>query len=114
MKQFAPFVGAPVHYRSYGTPGGEYKAECRAALVTAVGGWRTYAGDDPTDVWEDGGQRHRELRQVWEPDRISLTVFNPTGTFNNEVSFDVPADDEPGKTLLMPGTWHWPREECDH
>lgn len=31
-----PSVGRIVHYRSYGTPGGEYASECRAAIVTAV------------------------------------------------------------------------------
>jgi hypothetical protein len=29
-----PAIGEIVHYRSYGTPGGEYGAECRAAIVT--------------------------------------------------------------------------------
>jgi hypothetical protein len=31
-----PSVGRVVHYVSYGTPGGEYGRECRAAIVTAV------------------------------------------------------------------------------
>lgn len=31
-----PSVGRIVHYVSYGTPGGEYTSECRAAVVTAV------------------------------------------------------------------------------
>lgn len=31
-----PSVGSIVHYVSYGTPGGEFKSECRAAVVTAV------------------------------------------------------------------------------
>jgi hypothetical protein len=31
-----PSVGRIVHYVSYGTPGGEYGSECRAAVVTAV------------------------------------------------------------------------------
>jgi len=33
-----PSVGRIVHYKSYGTPGGEYKPECRAAVVTEVDG----------------------------------------------------------------------------
>lgn len=31
-----PSVGRIVHYRSYGTPGGEFMPECRAAVVTSV------------------------------------------------------------------------------
>lgn len=31
-----PSIGRIVHYRSYGTPGGEYKQECRAAIIAAV------------------------------------------------------------------------------
>ena len=50
-----PTVGRIVHYTSYGTPGGEYASECRAAVVTAVG--------------EDGN--------------LSLCVLNPTGMFFN-------------------------------
>ena len=30
-------VGLMVHYVSYGTPGGEYTSQCRAAVVTEVG-----------------------------------------------------------------------------
>lgn len=95
-----PSVGRVVHYRSYGTPKGEYQPECRAAVVTAVGGWSTVSGDDPeTDVWEDGGKRYRELKQVWDPELLSLTVLNPGGTFLNECRHD---EDQAG------GTWHWP------
>lgn len=31
-----PTVGRTVHYLSYGTPGGEYKSETRAAIITQV------------------------------------------------------------------------------
>ena len=31
-----PSAGRIVHYVSYGTPGGEYESECRAAIVTEV------------------------------------------------------------------------------
>lgn len=94
-----PSVGRVVHYRSYGTPQGEYKPECRAAVITAVGGWRTVDGDDPSDVWEDDGQRYRSLKQVWDPERCALTVLNPGGTFLNDCNHD---EDQAG------GTWHWP------
>lgn len=52
-----PSVGRIVHYVSYGTPGGEFASECRAAVVTAV-------SDDV--------------------DTVSLCVLNPTGCFFNQ------------------------------
>lgn len=73
-------VSRVVHYVSYGTPGGEYTSECRAAVVTALD---TPAGvDDST------------------PERVSLAVLNPEGFFFNR---EVPYDE--GKAG---GTWHWP------
>jgi hypothetical protein len=33
-----PSIGRIVHYVSYGTPGGEYASECRAAVVTETVG----------------------------------------------------------------------------
>jgi hypothetical protein len=51
-----PSIGRIVHYASYGTPGGEYGKECRAAIVTEV-------EDDHT---------------------VGLFVANPTGTFHNQ------------------------------
>ncbi|MGB3327340.1 MAG: hypothetical protein WBA46_00215 [Thermomicrobiales bacterium] len=50
-----PSVGRMLHYVSYGTPGGEYAPEHRAATVTAV-------NDDGT---------------------VDLFVMNPSGTFHN-------------------------------
>jgi hypothetical protein len=49
-----------VHYVSYGTPGGEYGKECRAAIVTGVG-----EGMD-----------------------CDLAVFNPTGMFFNRCYYN--------------------------
>lgn len=74
-----PSVGRIVHYVSYGTPGGEYTSECRAALITEVG--RLHS--------ENGGEV------------IGLAVLNPTGMFFNR---DVPCDE----TEKRGGTWHWP------
>lgn len=48
-----PRIGQIVHYRSFGTPGGEYESECRAAIVTRV---------------------HSETI-------VGLAVLNPTGLF---------------------------------
>lgn len=50
-----PSVGRVVHYVSYGTPGGEFTSQCRAAHVTEI---------DPED-----------------PNRVGLVVLNPTGLF---------------------------------
>ena len=49
-------VGNTVHYVSYGTPGGEYTRQCRAAIVTA---------------------RDKTVDET----RVSLAVLNPTGLF---------------------------------
>lgn len=51
-----PTVGRIVHYQSYGTPGGEYQAEPRAAVVTQVSTTSDYVG---------------------------LAILNPTGMFFN-------------------------------
>ena len=50
-----PSIGRVVHYVSYGTPGGEYGSECRAAIVTEI---------DTSDT-------------------VGLAVLNPTGMFFN-------------------------------
>jgi len=56
-----PSVGRIVHYVSYGTPNGEYKAECRAAIIT----------------------------QVFSDTVVSLCVLNPSGLFfNTSIPFD--------------------------
>ncbi|MFJ2114463.1 hypothetical protein ACIOEX_21655 [Streptomyces sp. NPDC087850] len=52
-----PTIGRIVHYRSHGTPGGEYQPQCRAAIVTEA-----VRGDS-------------EL--------IGLAVLNPEGMFFN-------------------------------
>lgn len=55
MSEQKPSVGRIVHYVSYGTPGGEYVSECRAALVTEAN----------------------------TSDTVGLAVMNPTGMFFN-------------------------------
>jgi hypothetical protein len=54
-----PSIGRIVHYRSYGTPGGEFQPECRAAVVADL------KGDDV----------------------VSLAVLNPTGLFFHDASY---------------------------
>ena len=100
-----PSVGRTVHYVSYGTPGGEYGQECRAAIITALQG-------DPD-----------------HPDTVALAVLNPTGMFFNQgVEHHEPAE-TPGdpnceglhadgphrycacgwiEAVPKGGTWHWP------
>lgn len=51
-----PSVGRIVHYVSYGTPGGEYKSEMRAAIIT----------------------------RVIDAETLSLCVLNPEGMFFNQ------------------------------
>jgi hypothetical protein len=78
-----PSVGRIVHYVSYGTPGGEYTSQCRAAIVTAV-----------TEHPDADGT-------------ASLAVLNPEGMFFNQ---GVPhAEDKAAGADSHPGgTWHWP------
>jgi hypothetical protein len=55
-----PSVGRIVHYVSYGTPGGEYTPQCRAAIIT--------------EIVNDG--------------LVGLAVLNPTGLFFNRSQYD--------------------------
>ena len=82
MPESQPAVGRIVHYRSHGTPGGEYTSQCRAAIITAT-------DPDPEDVPEPG--------QVF----AGLAVLNPEGMFFNGCVLQ----DEAGHAG---GTWHWP------
>jgi hypothetical protein len=67
-----PSIGRIVHYHSYGTPGGEYLPEPRAAIVTAL---------PPEDIG------------MWTG--ISLCILNPTGMFfNSDVKYS--EDPKPG------------------
>lgn len=63
--QQQPSVGRVAHYVSYGTPGGEYVSECRAAIITEA---------VTSEVGVD-----------WP---VSLCVLNPTGLFfNTDVAY---------------------------
>jgi hypothetical protein len=77
-----PSIGRIVHYVSYGTPGGEYTSQCRAAIITGL---------DP------------EPEKTPEPGQVfaDLCVLNPTGQFFDRMCLQ----DEVDKTG---GTWHWP------
>lgn len=75
-----PSIGRIVHYVSYGTPGGEYQSECRAAIVAGI--------PDQSDL-----------------SILQLCVLNPTGIFFNECAHDEGDDHDGGR---WGGTWHWP------
>jgi hypothetical protein len=84
-----PSIGRIVHYVSYGTPGGEYKSECRAAVITEV------QGDPATSA--------------------GLCVLNPTGLFFNRAVPYHEGDtghDHTGAEVesrsYAAGSWHWP------
>lgn len=78
-----PSVGRIVHYQSYGTPGGEYVSEPRAAIITEISRreYRSPDSDAPGAL-------------------VGLCVLNPTGQFFN---CNVPYAEEP-----TPGHWNWP------
>lgn len=81
-----PSIGRVVHYVSYGTPGGEYSSECRAAVVAAL-------DEAPEDA-------------PWlEP--VSLVVLNPGGLFFNSRCLHDEAKLDNGR-IGAGGTWHWP------
>jgi hypothetical protein len=81
-----PTIGRIVHYLAYGTPGGEYKSEPRAAIVTAV-----YTKLERVGLSEFKGARE-------EVEYVDLCVLNPTGMFFNR---GVKEGDQPGQ-------WSWP------
>ncbi|MET7457711.1 hypothetical protein ABZT03_38850 [Streptomyces sp. NPDC005574] len=82
-------MGRVVHYRSFGTPGGEYASECRAAVVTEV---PQYLTQEPMDGCPNGTDGE------WI---ASLAVLGPSGTFfDRNVRQDEDSRDG--------GTWHWP------
>lgn len=84
-----PSVGRVVHYRSFGTPGGEYASECRAAVITAV---PQYLTQEPMDGCPNGTDGE------WI---ASLAVLGPSGTFFDQ-NIRQDEDERNG------GTWHWP------
>lgn len=98
-----PAVCDVVHYVSYGTPGGEYSPQCRAALVTEVGAWITVETRPADSYSTSEGRPIRHAEQWFYDDACALTVFNPTGQFFNQCRHD--------ETTRAGGTWHWPHED---
>lgn len=94
-----PSVGRAAHYVSFGTPGGEYTSQCRAATITEVGAWITVDSKKADSYSASEGRPIRFAEQWFYADACALTVDNPTGQFFNTCKHDE------GKA---PGTWHWP------
>jgi hypothetical protein len=90
-----PSVGHIVHYVSYGTPGGEYKSECRVAIITEV---PPAPGPSLLSVGE--------VEYMGPNNLVGLCVLNPSGIFFNDCEQD--EDDKRG------GTWHWPERRAEH
>lgn len=90
-----PSIGRIVHYRSYGTPGGEYAPACRAAVVTDV---HSLEAQGITDAM----LADREVAELLPSQPVvSLCVLNPTGLFFDQyLPYDADA--------ALGGTWHWP------
>ena len=111
-----PSVGRIVHYVSFGTPGGEYGKECRAAIVTEV---------TQVEVNEQSPQGDGIFRET-----VGLCVLNPTGQFFNRGVVYHDGGETPGspdcpqpashgnpfrycscgwgEASHAGGTWHWP------
>jgi hypothetical protein len=102
-----PSVGRTVHYVSFGTPGGEYASQCRAAVITDVGAWITMQDIRLGDIGENGEQI-RQLTQRWDDDACALAVFNPTGMFFNGGGGPETRACRHDEADRAGGTWHWP------
>lgn len=92
MADQQPSVGRIVHYVSYGTPGGEYTSQCRAAIIAGI------------PQLSPGNEAQKAVEQ-W-PDEVDLVVVNPTGFFFNRCPYEHPDNGPGGKA--RGGTWHWP------
>jgi hypothetical protein len=88
-----PTVGRIVHYQSYGTPGGEYKPQPRAAIITDV------RIDPPLAAGP-----HDRADNAEEIDyQVRLFIANPDGVFFSPwLNYSPDA---------KPGTWRWPPRE---
>jgi len=84
MAEQQPTIGRIVHYQSYGTPGGEFLPEPRAAVITAI---------HRSDV--DSTDAHEVITVT-----VDAAVLNPTGLF---FAVGLPFAETP-----TPGHWNWP------
>jgi hypothetical protein len=101
-KNMQPSVGRIVHYVSYGTPGGEFGKECRAAIITEVSG------------------KFASVNGSLGP-QVGLCVLNPSGQFfNSDVDHDpngtpgeIPRTNLCEGRRFRGGTWHWPERTAE-
>lgn len=111
MSEQKPSVGLTVHYVSFGTPGGEYASQCRAATVAEVGAWIDV---EAIPLQQDGvTMPMRRMLQYWYANACALVVSNPTGMFFNQAVRYHPGDFPAGQSIASPssmsypgGTWH--------
>lgn len=116
-----PTIGGIVHYVSYGTPGGEYGKECRAAIITEV----PHVDEARTPQLRADGE------DLLARGTVGLAVLNPSGMFFNEADYHDGAE-TPGapdcpdaaghgnpfrycgcgwaEAAYSGGTWHWPEQ----
>jgi hypothetical protein len=107
-----PTVGRIVHYVSYGTPGGEYTQQCRAAIIAEVGAWVTVETTAAASYSTSEGRPIRILEQWFYDDALALVVCNPTGLFLNGSGPVACRHQEPtADGAPAGGTWHWPERE---
>jgi len=98
-----PSVGRIVHYVSYGTPGGEYRSECRAAIITAI---------PSIQIDQFGGVPKEPI--------VDLCVLSPAGTLftfgcdhhEGDIGADAAGVEITGRSYRG-GTWHWPERIGD-
>jgi hypothetical protein len=119
MSDQKPSVGRIVHYVSYGTPGGEYTSQCRAAIVTEV----------PNVDQASTDELRAEGEALQARGTVGLVVLNPSGMLFNEADYhdgsetpgvagcpDAVAHGNPFRYCACGwteaahkgGTWHWP------
>lgn len=100
-----PSVGRMVHYVSFGTPGGEYTSQCRAAIITEVGLWVPVEKTMQESFSRSEGRPIRMVEEWFFDDAVGLAAINPTGMFFNSGAVVCRYDGSPEPAG---GTWHWP------
>jgi hypothetical protein len=103
-----PKLADLVHYTSFGTPGGEYSSQCRAAIVAEVGQWITVEEQEASSYSASEGRPIRTLTQWYYDDAVALVVLNPAGLFFSGAGTVGCKHDEANHAG---GTWHWPESD---
>jgi hypothetical protein len=110
-----PRVGDVVHYVSYGTPGGEFTKECRAAIVTEVTGHPHADGTAGLCVLNPTGQFFN--RAVPHAEDVRIQRDNPRGGNCADREYHGNPHRYCGCGWTEPehpgGTWHWPETRAE-